>query len=209
MIEELESEAVLQMVREERGQSRSRVSSECRGAAIEVRARRRKDGGVVLGYSYGGYRLERTVLLLLLCPQVACERSQSAKAQWASQNPMPPPPPTPPPPPPRRPRTAVKATSGVTPARLFEDVLIASPHGQCVARPASFAVLVRCPLHAHAPALVRMCGWDLFRAGEYIAGGLVADDNLSAPLFPNVRAAETWVESIGKITPHSDPSAAG
>ena len=204
MIEELEAEAVVQMVREERGESRSRVSLECQGAAVEVHARRRKDGGVVLRYSYGGSRLERAVLILLLCPQAACERSQSAKARWASQNPSPAPAPALQ----RRPRTTFPATSVAIPVKLFEDVLVASPLGQCVARPASFAVLVRCPLHAHAPALVRMCGWDLFRAGEYIAGGLVADNNLPAPLFPNVEAAEAWAKVHRSDDRNSNSSAA-
>ena len=188
MIEELEAEAVLQMVNDERGGLRGLVTRDHQGAAIEVRARRRRDGAAVLGYSYEGVRVERSALLLLICPQAACERSQSVKKAWAARNP-------PAPALQRRPRTGAVADAHRVEARLFEETSVRCPGGLCVARPASFAVLAKCPVNAHLPITLRMEGWDVFSKGKYLAGGLMHSEatGASTPKFATVEEAILWV----------------
>jgi len=192
MIEELEAEAVAQLIAAERGAERKGATLGFEGTVIEVRARRRKDGAVVLGYSYGGVRLERAVLLLLICPQSACERSQSAKARWEALNPRKPTLQ-------RRPRDGMKTIREVAAARLFGEVSLGVAEIQCVARPASFAVLTSCPVNAHEPKIVRMSGWDLFRGGKCIAGGLASSGaaGVVAPRFGSIEAARTWLAKMG------------
>ncbi len=187
MIEELEAEAVSQMVNEEQGRARSRVICAHEGVTIEVRARRRRDGAAALGYSFDGVRLERAVLLMLICPMATCEHSQSVKRQWAARNP-------PMPALQRRPHTGLKSAESRVEARLFEEGLVQGTGGLCVARPASFAVVTACPVGAHQPVEMRMEGWDLFRDGEYVEGGLSAatPSQVRRPKFPTVEAAIEW-----------------
>lgn len=187
MIEELEAEAVLQMVNGERGGSRDRVIREHHGVDVEVRARRRRDGAAVLCYSYDGIRLERSVLLALVCSQAACERSQSAKRQWDARHP-------PLPSLLRRPRTGLKTVHRPVEAKLFDEVQVEGFRGACVARPASFAVRAACPVNAHAPAIMQMDGWDLFKNGKYLAGGLIHSNVTGswAPKFPSIEKAFLW-----------------
>ena len=190
MIEGLEAEAVAHLVAAERGETRAKATLDDHGTTIEVRARRRKDGAVVLGYSYGGARLERAVLLLLICPVAACERSQSAKSQWKARNPAPPVLQ-------RRSRNAVTFGANGAEARLFDEVPVNDGKGLCVARPASFAVHVACPVNAHKPVLMTMKGWDLFTNGKYMAGGLICSDFSGAkvPRFGSIEAANVWLST--------------
>lgn len=193
MIEELEAEAVAQLVAAERGDARARATLEHQGTTVEVRARRRKDGAVVLRYGYGGERLERAVLLLLMCPETACERSQSAKRRWEARDPTAPALQ-------RRTRSPMKGVPTFEGSRLFEEVSLESSEGHCVARPASFASLTVCPVKAHLPTIVRKSGWDLFRNGTYIAGGLTkcGATGVRVPLFPTIKAASAWISSVAK-----------
>lgn len=188
MIEELEAEAVAQLVAEERGAVRGKAMLSHRGMTIEVRARRRKDGAAVLGYSYDGVRLERAVLLLLMCPEDACERSQALKQQWQALKPAPPALQ-------RRPRTVMKGAVDIGEARLFDEVSVDCEAGSYVARPASLKCFVACPVQAHRPTMMRKDGWDLFRDGKYVAGGVVrqADTGESTPHFPSVQDAARWL----------------
>ena len=196
MIEGLEAEAVAQLVAEERGGIRERATLSHHGMEIEVHARRRKDGAAVLGYSYDGVRLERAVLLLLICPEDACERSQAVKQQWQARRPAPPALQ-------RRPRTAMKGAVGLGEARLFAEVSVHCEAGSYVARPASLKCFVACPVQAHEPTMLRKSGWDLFRDGKYVAGGVVRkpETSESSPRFPSIEAATVWLARKISATP--------
>lgn len=189
MIEELEAEAVLQMVNEERGGLRGRVTWSGQGVKIEIRARRRRDGGAVLGYSYDDVRVERSVLLALVCTQIACERSQSVKRQWALRNPIAPTLQ-------RRP-LATPPVAGPVVSTLFKEEYLDGPNGLHVARPASFMVLMSCPFDAHRPVDVRMNGWDVFKNGRYKAGGLIRSELTGQllPRFESLERARHWLLS--------------
>lgn len=188
MIEELEADAVAQLVAEERGEVREKAMLSHQGMAIEVRARRRKDGAAILGYSYDSVRLERAVLLLLVCPEDACERSQAVKREWHVRKPAPPALQ-------RRTRTPLKAAASGEGARLFEDVPVNCAGGSYVVRPASLECFVTCPVNAHKPTMMRKSGWDLFRDGKYVAGGAVRkpETGESSPRFPSIEAATLWL----------------
>lgn len=187
MIEELEAEAVLQMLAEERGGLRGRVTSDHQGAAIEIRARRRRDGASALCYSYAGVRLERSDLLFLVCPQTACDRSRCAKQLWRARDP---------------------ANAGLNhapirriprsdfseKASLFAEVPLNG--GTCVARPATFAVTLACPANAHQPVLMQMKGWDVFKDGKYLEGGLSQAHGFSSPKFVDLESAVAWVNRL-------------
>ncbi|WP_143098295.1 hypothetical protein [Variovorax sp. OK605] len=188
MIEELEAEAIAQLVEEECGGVRGMAMLNHQGMVIEVRARRRKEGAAVLGYRYDGVRLERATLLLLICPEEACERSQAVKQQWQTHRPVPPALQ-------RRTRSSLKVAPSVEGARLFEEVLVDSGAEPCIARPASFNCHVACPVNAHKPATLRKSGWDLFRNGKYVAGGVVRrpETGESSPRFSSIRDATHWL----------------
>lgn len=191
MIEELEAEAVAQLVAAERGDARARATLEHQGTTVEVRARRRRDGAVVLGYGYGGERLERAVLLLLLCPEAACERSQSAKQRWEARS-------SSAPVLQRRTRSPMRSVPTFEGSRLFEEVPLEGPEGHCVARPALFESLMACPVDAHPPTKVRKSGWDLFRDGKYVAGGMTQCGATGARTaqLPTIEAARAWISSL-------------
>jgi len=197
MIEGLEAEAVAQLVAEERGGLRKRATLSHHGMEIEVRARRRNDGAAILGYSYDGVRLERAVLLLLICPENACERSQAAKHQWQVRKPAPPALQ-------RRPRTTLKGAVSVEGAQLFEEVPVHCVAGSYVARPASLKCLVACPVNAHQPTMMRKSGWDLFRDGKYVAGGVlrIPETGGSSPRFPLIEDATRWLAQSISATRH-------
>ena len=183
MIEELEAEAVVQMVAEERGGRRLTVTCLHDGNLVEVMARRRKDGGTVLAYSYEGARLERATLLALICPHHGCEESRSTKQRWKARtrpvaHPME-----------RRPPRLGPNLQVNEPARLAEEWTFLARDSVYIARPASFAVPVVCPAGAHKPYGSKLSGWDVFESGRNIAGGLVADPLLGAtPVFPTLCA---------------------
>ena len=65
-----------------------------------------------------------------------------------------------------------------------------------MARPASFAVKISCPVNAHAATLMHQTGWDLFRDGGYIAGGVIHSVAMNAkvPRFASLEDARAWVE---------------
>lgn len=197
MIEELEAKAVAQLVAEERGEVRERAMLNHQGIAIEVRARRRKDGAAVLGYSYDGVRLERAVLLLLICPEDACERSQAVKREWRVRKPATPALQ-------RRTRTPLKAAASGQGTQLFEDVAVNGAGGSYVVRPASLECFVTCPVNAHKPTMMRKSGWDLFRDGKYVAGGVLrtAETGESSPRFPSVKEATEWLAHCTSSTMH-------
>lgn len=187
MIERLETEALERLTSDASSGARISVSMLHEGAPVEVRARRMANGASALGYSYAGVRLERAVLLLLLCPEGACARSQIVKSQWQASNPLQPVQQ-------RTPLSTAKSTPYFEPSRLFDEVPFDSD-GRHVARPAMFNCLTRCPVGAHQAIVMRKAGWDLFKDGKCIAGGLTQsqESDEQTPKFSNIVAVEAWL----------------
>ena len=192
MIEELEAEAVSQMVAVERGSVRLPVTRQHDGALIEVTARRRRDGAGVLRYSYGGVRLERAVLLMLTCPSQLCEKSLKARRLWAARSELPQKLQQT-----RRTTTLLPLSTSRTVASLFSEITINQRGVVYEARPATFSVMVRCPVGAHAPINSCAQGWDLFSQGSYICGGLAFSEKTRSHTvrFPSIEAIENWIET--------------
>ena len=184
MIEQLESKASDHLGNATGARARGRASEAHAGKLIEVVARRTHKGSPAFGYRYGGVGLERHTLLLLICPETACAVSQTSQRNWrqfqgiAQIAPRP-------------------ATGKLKVARLFDEVALEDGRTACAARPASFVCLTPCPVHAHAPALMRKTGWDLFSQGKCIAGGLQWQPGTAAlaPMFETTAMAQIWLQA--------------
>lgn len=184
MIKELEQLARLQLNSSKALKPIGIASAMHRGYTIEVRARTLSTGRELMGYSYGGVRLERSVLLQLLCVETTCPHCQQTQANWNSfcgistEKPKA-----------KQPNLQFR--------HLVEEQVIQAAGRTCIARPATFQCKSRCPIEVHAPAVVKKHGWDLFEGGQYVAGGLVSDPetNNQAPALPNLEAASKWLTS--------------
>ena len=158
------------------------ISSSHRGDIVEIRTRRLKSGKQVFGYSFCSVRLERAVLVQLLCPDATCPHCMRTQAQWRAFRGLVGP-------------TAPKARESFQFRHLVEEVTIEEDERTYIARPAVFQCLSPCPVNAHPPMVIRKTGWDVFANGRYLAGGLTTnpDTGMSEPLFATVAAVRTWI----------------
>lgn len=125
MIEQLETQARSQLAANTDAVYRSSATAMQDGYAVEVSNRRNRSGKDVFRYSYGGIRLERSTLLLLICPEAACEYSQAAQHQWREFQGIP--------------LTSSKSVNQKFQfTHLTEDIPIEGGNGACVARTATF-----------------------------------------------------------------------
>ncbi len=183
MIEQMEEQASQQLAASTDRRARACISSSHRGNVVEVRTRRLKSGKQVFGYSFCSVRLERSVLLQLLCPEAACPHCKRTQAQWRAfrgqVTPVPP-----------------QTRESFQFRHLVDEVTIEAGSRTCIARPAVFQCLSACPVNAHPPMVIRKTGWDVFANGRYLAGGLTTnpDTGMSEPLFATVAAVRTWID---------------
>ena len=80
MIEQLEVDASDQLAAIPGAKARACVSVTIAGKPVTVYARRTHRGATALGYGYCGVRLERAMLLLLICPETACPHGEAARS---------------------------------------------------------------------------------------------------------------------------------
>ena len=182
MIEHLENEVRDELEASRQGQKRAVAVMHVNGNRLEVLGRIGPSGGIRLGYSYCGVRMERKTLLTLVCPEQSCPCRVASLAKWRQHQAIA----IPTAPPPRFQPVA---------RPLFEEVEIRANGRSCQARPASFRCLTPCPYSVHAAIPMQKTGWDLFEAGRCIAGGVRKnpESGLSAPLLPTLEAAQTWL----------------
>jgi hypothetical protein len=182
MIEQLEADASSQLATITGTKARARAVADLNGSLVEVFARRTHRGDVSLGYAYCGVRLERQTLLLLICPEATCPQGQAARKQWSQRLGHVPP-------------KARAVNSRLEVASLFAEVPVEAGNRTCVARPASFVCLTPCPVSAHAPAVLKKTGWDLFDGDKCIAGGLKKQGATAppTPMFPTIAKAKAWL----------------
>ena len=185
MIEQLENEAMSLLAANVGSKARVRVSAAHAGNEIDVTARGKRGGGVIYGYSYGGVRVDRSNLLLLTCPESACDLSQSVQRKWRDAHGV------------AQPSSERKSSQRLKVASLFEETPVVVGSRRCAARPASFECVTPCPVGAHAPIRMHKSGWDLFENGRCIAGGLVrqSETNMLAPLLPTLESAKNWLNA--------------
>jgi len=185
MIEQLENEAMSLLAANVDSKARVRVSAAHAGNGIDVTARGKRGGGVIYGYSYGGVRVDRSNLLLLTCPESACELSQAVQRKWKEEHGS------------AKPSSERKGSLRLKVASLFTETPVVVGSRNCVARPASFECVTPCPVGAHAPIRMHKTGWDLFENGRCIAGGLVrqSETNMLIPLLPTLEAAKGWLSA--------------
>lgn len=184
MIEQIETQARQQLAASTATKPRASVAVMHKGHIVELQARLLATGKELFGYSYDGVRLERSVLLQLLCIETACPQCQQTQANW----------------------NVFRGVSSVVRRsvqqsfqfkHLVEEVLIEAAGRRCTARPAAFQCRVSCLVQAHSPAVVRKTGWDLFEGNKYIAGGLVTNPITMErePALATIDAATAWLES--------------
>ena len=183
VIEQLEAQVRAELPAEARAGARARAAVVRDGQEIEVVYRVDRNGKRVFNYSYAGARMERQVLLMLLCTEGACPKAKKAQQRWRAFNG----------------HVERPASSRVAPLRfvpLIEEVTM-NASGKCVARPAWFECLTACPVGAHAPQLLRKSGWDLFEDGVWLAGGLCIDaaTDASWPRFSAPADARLWLDA--------------
>ena len=182
MIEQMEERASLQLAASTDRRASACISSSLKGGVVEVRTRQLKGGKQVFGYSFCSVRLERSVLLQLLCPEAACPHCKRTQAHWRAfrgqVTPVPP-----------------QTRESFQFRHLVEEVTIEEVERTYIARPAVFQCLSPCPVNAHPPMVIRKTGWDVFANGRYLAGGLTTnpDTGMSEPLFATVAAVRTWI----------------
>lgn len=182
MIEHLENEVRDELESSWQGQKRAVAVMHVNGDRLEVLGRIGPSGGIRLGYSYCGVRMERKTLLTLVCPEQSCPRRAASLAKWEQHQGIVIP-------------AALQPRFQPMARPLFEEVVIRANGRSCQARPASFRCLTQCPHSVHAAISMQKTGWDLFEAGRCIAGGVLKnpETGLSAPLLPTLEAAQTWL----------------
>ena len=182
MIEQMEARARLQLAESENAKARVIIAEIHHNKAVTVCARLLKSGRQILGYSYDGIRLERLTLLQLLCTETDCPHCQKTQANWRSFRGIVSP----------APRTV---RSSYQFSHLSEEVPVVAGERTVMARPAVFQCKTACTIRAHAPAIVRKLGWDLFDGGAYIGGGLTThpQTQLLVPLLPTLDVAKNWL----------------
>ena len=168
MIEHLENEVRDELEASRQGQKRAVAVMHVNGNRLEVLGRIGPSGGIRLGYSYCGVRMERKTLLTLVCPEQSCPCRVASLAKWKQHQAIV----IPTAPPPRFQPVA---------RPLFEEVEIRANGRSCQARPASFRCLTPCPHSVHAAIPMQKTGWDLFEAGRYIAGGVRKNPETGLP----------------------------
>lgn len=184
MIEQMEEQAGLQLATLTDRRASACISSNLKGGMVEVRTRRLKSGKQVFGYSFCSVRLDRAVLVQLLCPETACPHCKRTQARWRAF------------------RGLVALTTAPTREsfqfrHLVEEVTIEYGGRTLIARPATFQCLSPCPVNAHPPMVIRKTGWDVFANGQYMAGGLTTNAATGRldPMFPTIAAVRTWIET--------------
>lgn len=185
MIEHMEAQASLKLATLKGNRVKAYIDSTHKGNIVQVYARRFSNDRQVFGYSYGGTRLERSVLLQLLCPEMECSLCKITNNKWQALQ-----------------GAAIakvrQPLQSYQFAHLMEEITIATREQTYIARPATFKCLTACPMKAHKPIVISRTGWDVFNRGKYVAGGLVANPETLAlePMFPTTEQAHAWISSL-------------
>ena len=82
MIEHLENEVRDELEASRQGQKRAVAVMHVNGNRLEVLGRIGPSGGIRLGYSYCGVRMERKTLLTLVCSEQSCPCRAASLAKW-------------------------------------------------------------------------------------------------------------------------------
>lgn len=182
MIEMLEEQVRMQLAETTGARPQASASDSHKGITVLVSAHRLRNGKTIFKYSFDGIRLERSILLQLLCAETACPQCKQTQANWTLFRGVLAPS-----------RRVVQPSYGFK--HLVEEVPIEFAGRTCVARPAALQCRITCPVRTHGPAVVRKTGWDLFEGNKYLAGGLVTNPKTleQEPALPTIVAAREWL----------------
>jgi hypothetical protein len=181
-IDELEARVRGRMPLDARVGTRVCAAQVLSGHEIEVTYRIDRKGQRTINYFCDGARMPRATLLMLLCPEAACPQAKAVRLRWCLFVGKPE-------------RQAPERVMPLRPAPLMVEVPVDAAGHHCVARPASFECLTRCPMGAHAPEVLHKTGWDLFEDGIWVAGGLWVDnrEGTCRPRFESPADAQQWL----------------
>ena len=181
-IDGLEARVRSRMPLDARVGTRVRAAEVRDGHEIEVIYRIDRKGQRRISYFCDGARMSRATLLMLLCPEAACPQAQAVRLRWRLFIGEPQ-------------RRAPERVMPLRPAPLMVEVPVDGAGHHCMARPASFECLTRCPMDAHAPAVLHKTGWDVFEQGTWVAGGLRIDerDSTCRPRFESLADVKQWL----------------
>lgn len=182
MIDMLEEQVRLRLAESTSAKPQASASATHKGTTVLVSAHQLTHGKLIFKYCFDGVRLERSLLLQLVCTETDCPQCQQTQTNWRLFRGMPAPAPR-----------GVKPSYGFR--HLVEEFPIDVAGRTCVARPAVLQCRIICPVRAHAPAVVRKTGWDLFEGSKYLTGGLVTNPETLAqePALPTIDAAKNWL----------------
>ena len=144
-------------------------------ARIDMKGRRREQ------YFCDGTRLQRYVLLRLICAETECPQARMVREQWNEFHWR------------RGEARPRRASDSPQSEVLMREVPIAVAGQRCVARPARFNCFSACPNRAHPPMRIQKTGYDLFEDGACLGGGVTSKEGFCRPRLPSVRAAEAFL----------------
>lgn len=182
MIDRLEEQVRLQLAELMGPKPRASANAEHRGTRVSVSAYQLRNGKSIFKYSFDGVRLERSLLLQLLCTETDCPQCKVTQAKWAQFRGM-----------------LAPSRRVIQPSYAFkhltEEHHIEVAGRTCVARPAVFQCRISCSAKAHGQAVVRKTGWDLFEGNRYLTGGLITNPETleQEPTIPTIDAAKNWL----------------
>ena len=182
VIDELEARVRSRLPLDACAGARVRAAEVLDGHEIEVIYRIDRKGQRIINYFCDGARMSRATLLVLLCREAACPEAKAVLLRWRLFIGKPE-------------RRAPERVMPLRAAPLMVEIPVEGAGHHCVARPASFECLTRCPMGAHAPQVLRKTGWDLFEDGIWVAGGLCVDNHegASRPRFESPAQAQQWL----------------
>ncbi|MDD3937982.1 hypothetical protein [Rhodoferax sp.] len=184
MLEQIEASALQQLGDSLNKPDHGSATLSVNGKEVQVRVRRMRSGKVVYGYGYYGVRMERTLLLQLLCSDPDCPQCKQTQSNWRSLHGEPI----------KVPEHKKKDSYSFKP--LFEEAALSSQGRKYIARPAVLSCLTPCPANVHPATILQKQGWDLFDAAGFVAGGQVTDPKtgFGQPLFPSIATVQTWLD---------------
>jgi hypothetical protein len=143
-----------------------------------------RKGEPVFRYWFDTTRVDRGVLLTLICKESLCPKHQDTLAKWCKFTGQP------------LAKPVKQARTPVHIEKLEVERQLVIGGKSYFARPAKLSCKWTCPLDAHPPVMLQRDGWDLFNEdGKCIAGGLdpARPKESSYPLFPTIVAVQTWL----------------
>ena len=145
-----------------------------------------RNGQPAFRYWFDATRVDRGVLLTLVCKESLCPKHQETLEKWCKFAGQPV-------------TKLVKAAEAITHIEKLDiESQIIVGDKTYMARPAKLLCKWTCPLGAHPPVVLQRDGWDVFNVeGKCIGGGLDPSRPKESeyPLFPSLASVQSWLST--------------